>query len=90
MARASCSELFTYLPSRQNAHDGHLVRLRKNKPDVFKKIISGEMTMVEARKAAGMPVAKQTNLGRAQSAIRMMTKKERAEFVAWLRDEGII
>lgn len=83
-------ERITYLPSRHSHHDGHLVRLRKNKPDVFRKVVTGEMTMVEARRAAGMAVAKNTNVGRAQSAFRMMTKKERKEFLDWLRTEGFL
>jgi len=84
------NEKITYLPSRQRGDDGHLIRLRKNKPEVFRKVITGEMTMVEARRAAGMAVAKNTNVGRAQSAFRMMTKKARKEFLDWLRTEGFL
>jgi hypothetical protein len=77
----------TYLPSKQNAHDGHLVRLRKNKPDVFKRVVNGELTMVEARRKAGMKVGHHTNLGRAQSAFRMMTVRERRDFISWLKEK---
>jgi len=80
----------TYLPSRHSHHDGHLIRLRKNKPDVFRQVVKGELSMIEARKAAGMKVAKQTNIGRAQSAFRMMTKAERREFISWLKEEGAL
>jgi hypothetical protein len=80
----------TYLPSRHSHHDGHLIRLRKNKPDVFRQVVRGELSMIEARKAAGMNVTRNTNLGRAQSAFRMMTKKERREFVDWLKEEGVV
>jgi hypothetical protein len=45
---------------------------------------------MEARRRAGMPVTKQTNLGRAQSAFRMMAGKERREFVAWLKERGYL
>jgi hypothetical protein len=78
----------TFLPSRSMHHDGHPVRLRQNKPDVFKRVVKGELSMVEARRKAGMPVAMQTNLGRAQSAFRMMTAKERREFIAWLKEKA--
>lgn len=80
----------TFLPSAHKGHDGHLVRLRKNKPDVFKQVVRGELSMVEARKAAGMRVANHTNVSRAQSAVRNMTKAELREFIAWLREQGII
>lgn len=78
------NEKITYLPSRSMHHDGHLIRLRKNKPDIFKRVISGDMTMIEARKAAGMKVGHHTNLGRAQSAVRKTTGGERTEFLRWL------
>lgn len=80
----------TFLPSRHKGHDGHLVRLRKNKPDVFKQVVRGELSMVEARKAAGMKVGNHTNLGRAQSAVRNMTATERRKFIEWLREHGIV
>jgi hypothetical protein len=48
----------TYLPSRNKNDDGHLIRLRKNKPDVFRKVTSGEISMVEGRRAAGMKVVR--------------------------------
>lgn len=81
----------TYLPSRQTSddgHDGHIVRFRKNRPDLYKRLVSGEMTMIEARKSAGLAVA--TNLRRAKSAVRKMTKKERAAFIDWMKEEGYL
>lgn len=80
----------TYIPSRNRNEDGHLIRLRKNKPDVFKQVVRGELSMVEARRAAGMKVGHHTNLGRAQSAVRQMSKSERKEFIEWLKSEGLI
>lgn len=46
------TQKITFLPSRSTNLDGHLVRLRKNKPDVFKQVVKGELSMIEARKAA--------------------------------------
>jgi hypothetical protein len=80
----------TYLPSRQSEFDGHLIRLRENKPDVFYKVINGELSIVEARKRAGMKVGHHTNLGRAQSAFRRMTAGERRAFIDWLRSESYL
>lgn len=79
----------TYLPSQQKHDDGHLIRLRKNKPDIFKRVIRREITMIEARKEAGMKVARVTNVGRAQSAMRLMTEDERSDFIEWLASEGL-
>jgi hypothetical protein len=84
------SSRITYLPSRQGGTgtDCHLMRLRK-KPDVFKRVLSGELSMVEARRSAGIPV-KPTDTTRAKSLVRNMTAKERREFIAWLREEGFL
>lgn len=83
-----CGPHITYLPSRQKHEDGHLLRLRKNNPDVFKRVVSGELSMVDARREAGMKVDKVTNLGRAQSAVRKMTAKERRALLDWMREQG--
>lgn len=87
-------EKITYLPSRQKHDDGHLLRLRKNHPDTFSRVLAGEMTprqgMIAARKADGVRVANDTNLGRGQSAFRKMTDEERKAFIEWLRSEGFI
>lgn len=87
------STRITYMPSREvgsNALDGNLIRLRKNKPEIFKQVTSGELTIREARRAAGLVEAKQTNIGRAESAIRNMTKAERKQFFKWAREEGYL
>jgi hypothetical protein len=87
----SHTKRITYLPSRAGlGHDRHLLGLRKNKPDIFKRVVAGELSMVEARREAGLKVDRVTNLGRAKSAWRKMSSKERREFVAWLRDEGAL
>lgn len=80
----------TYLPSRNKNDDGHIVRLRKNKPEVFKKVASGNMTLLEARKSTGIGVDAHTSLGRTKAYFRRLGAKERREFVAWLRSEGHI
>jgi hypothetical protein len=77
----------TYLPSRQKALDGHLIRLRNSKPDVFRKVISGGLTVLDARKAAGLKTGNESNLARARSAFRRMKPKERSAFLAWLKAE---
>lgn len=77
----------TYLPSQQKALDGYLVRMRKNKPDVFRRVVAGELSMADARRAARMRVGP-TDINRAKSLVRNMTTKERREFIAWLKDEG--
>src|SRR5262245_6913683 len=38
----------TFLPSRSTNLDGNLVRLRKNKPELFKRVVAGELSMAEA------------------------------------------
>jgi hypothetical protein len=67
----------TYLPSRQTAaHDGHLIRLQRNHPELFQKVIDGEITMAEARKAAGLKVGKATPL---EVIVRLLPKLSSAE-----------
>lgn len=79
----------TYLPSKQKALDGYLVRMRRDKPDVFKRVVSGELSMADARRAARMRVGP-LDLTRAKSLVRNMTTKERREFIEWLKDEGYL
>ena len=79
---SSNTDRITYLPSRSGSnHDGHLVRLRKNKPDVFKRVVSGELSVVEARRAADMGI-KPTDLVRAKSTPR--TEKKLAKQIEHL------
>jgi hypothetical protein len=87
---ADISARITYLPSRQESTglDRNLIRLRRNEPEVFKRVVSGELSLIEARRQAGMKV--QTTLIRAKSLVRNMTPKERREFVSWMRDEGYV
>lgn len=92
------STRITYLPSRQigTGHDGNLIRLRRNKPDIFRRVVRGELSMVEARREArdagiaNMKVDTHTVLGRAKQYVEKMTAKERREFIAWMRDEGFL
>ena len=81
------ADKITYLPSQHKHEDGHLIRLRKNKPELFRKVISGELTALDARKKAGIKTGNESNLVRAQSAFRRMNPKERRAFIAWLRSE---
>lgn len=83
-------EKITYLPSRHQHHDGHLVRLSRNDPKTFRKVLNGELSVLEARRAAGMKVGHHTNLGRGKSAFSKMTPEERDEFIQWLRDQGYV
>ena len=88
-------EKITYLPSRaRSGIDKNMLRLRKNHPDTFKRVLAREMTarqgMVEARKSAGVRNGNESNLSRAQSAFRKMTETERGEFLQWLRDEDLL
>jgi hypothetical protein len=78
----------TYLPSRQSEFDGQITRLRRNKPELYKRVVGGELSLVDARRSAGMKV--QTDMTRAKSLIRNMTAKERRGFIAWMREEGFL
>lgn len=86
----------TYLPSRSGAgHDRYVLSLRK-KPDVFRRLVRGELSMSEARRKArdagveGLKVDTHTTLGRAKQYVEKMTSKERREFIKWLKDEGYL
>lgn len=85
----------TYLPSRSRAgFDRDILRLRKNNPDAFNRVLEGEITarkaMTEARKAAGIKNGNESNLVRAKSAINKLTDEEREALIEWLRSEGFI
>lgn len=84
-----------YLPSGQTSPaskvtDGNLVRLHRRDPKLFRKVVTGKMSLIEARKAAGMRVNNATPLVKARSVVRHMTDSERQEFIQWLREEGYL
>jgi hypothetical protein len=85
-------EKITYLPSRaNNSTDAALVRLRKNHPDTYQRVINGEITarqgMLAARHAEGERVTHDNHMGRAKSAFRNLSQVERDEFLTWVRNE---
>lgn len=86
---SSVRNAISYMPSRQKDIDGHLMRLRRADSSVYRKVVSGKMTVKEGRQAAGLKVQKVSNLGRAISAVKKMTDTERSEFMAWLKNSGI-
>lgn len=81
----STQEKITYLPSRNKNLDGQLILLRKKNRDLYRQVISGKISMTDARSSAGLKTGNESNLARAQSAFRKMTAKERKDFKDWLR-----
>jgi hypothetical protein len=54
--RALGNAPINYLPSMQRgpgAIDGHLVRLQKKKPDVFERVVGGELSLADALRKTG-------------------------------------
>jgi hypothetical protein len=82
----------TYLPSLNRGNDGNILRLRDKNPDIYRKVVSGRVSIPDALREAGVGSARdnQGRLGRAMYIVRNMTAKERREFVEWLKTEGII
>jgi hypothetical protein len=92
----SHNDKIMYLPSRSGpGHDRYVFSLRK-KPDVFRRLVRGELSMVEARREArnagveGMKVDAHTTLGRAKQYFEKLDAKERREFIAWMKEEGYL
>jgi hypothetical protein len=75
----------TYLPSRQNGSDSYLLRLRKNDPATYGKLVKGEIGLLDARRFSGMKVSHHTT-GRAKSVFAKLTEEERTEFLEWLAE----
>lgn len=87
MCGTSHTPKITYLPSRtggSSGNDGHLVRLRKNHPEAFQKVVKREMGIQDARRAVGIKTGTVSNPVRAQSAFGKMTNEERDQFLTWL------
>lgn len=84
----------TYLPSQQKHDDGHLLRLRKNHPETYRRVLAGELTprqgMLTARKADGERVNHDNRPLRVRSDFLLLSEGEKDEFVEWLRAEGYI
>jgi hypothetical protein len=90
------NDRITYLPSRNKAEDGHLIRLHKNKPDIFKRVMRGELSLIEARREAksagvmGLHPDNHTDLKRTKQYFARLTPKERREFIDWMKEEGYL
>ena len=80
----------TYLPSRQKELDGNLIRLRRRDPKIYKRVVTGKMTLIEGRKAAGMSVNHDDPLRRAKSTFKLLNDEQKVSFVEWLKAEGHI
>jgi hypothetical protein len=82
----------TYLPSGNTDIDGHLIRLRKNAPDIYRRVVSGEITVREGVREAGMQRAdsdiNRDPVDRAIMYIQRMKKDDVKRLMQWLRDEG--
>jgi hypothetical protein len=84
----------TYLPSMNKNVDGQLMRLRKGSPESYRKVISGELSVREAIREAGMQ-RKDSDINRdpverAIMYINRMKKSDIARLVEWLTAEGYI
>jgi hypothetical protein len=70
-----------YLPTGQSGHgagDGNLVRLRKSRPELFERVVAGEISLPEARRTAGC-VRTRTVLEQIKRLLPKLTVAERAE-----------
>jgi hypothetical protein len=65
---------------------GFCVQVSPERRALYRQVVSGRITMTEARRKAGMKVL--TYMERAQKAVRMLSAEDRAAFMAWLRKEG--
>jgi hypothetical protein len=85
-------EKICYLPSGQSgggAGDGNLVRLKKSRPDLWNRVVGGEMTLPAARREAGF-IRKKSALEEIKKWLPRLTTAERNELRAMLeipRDE---
>jgi len=70
-----------YLPTGQSGHgagDGNLVRLRKSRPELFDRVVAGEISLPEARRTAGC-VRKWSALEQIKKWLPKLTVAERAD-----------
>jgi hypothetical protein len=91
----------TYLPSGSGQYyhklktgpvDSVLIRLRKHAPDIYRRVVAGEMTPAEGFRLS--PLYKGNGdpkpLDRAIMLVKQMAKPDIKAFVAWLREQGHI
>ena len=70
-----------YLPTGQSgagAGDGNLVRLRKSRPELFERVVAGEITLPAARREAGF-IRKRSALEQIKKWLPKLTDAERDE-----------
>jgi hypothetical protein len=77
----------SYLPS-ENTADGNLLRLRKNHPDLYRRVTAGQIKLRNAIDEAG--IARRDPVAAAIAHLKRMDKKDIKRFVEWLRSEGHI
>ncbi len=80
----------TYLPSRQRgpgAIDGHLVRLRRNDPEAFGRLVRGEISLQDTRPAASVRKQGAVPLERLKSAYRALPPAAQQAFAQWLQKQ---
>lgn len=84
----------TYLPSLSGATDRALVSLRRNHPDMFKRVLAGQIkprqAIIEVRRADGERVNHDKRPLRVRSDFMLLSDDEKREFIKWLRSEGYV
>jgi len=93
-AHGHTNEKITYLPSRNSKLDGNLMRLRKNAPEVYERVTSGDMSIREGLREAGMQ-RKDSDINRdpvdrAIMYIKRMKKADVERFLQRLSEEGYL
>jgi hypothetical protein len=77
--------------SKQGTSKAYLLdRLESEAPALYDDVLRGKKKAKAAAREAGIIKEKITAVERGKSAVRMMTAKERREFIAWLKEEGCL
>jgi hypothetical protein len=76
----------TYLPSRAGGVDRNLFRLRKDHPDLYRRVTAGQIKLRDAIGEAGM--THRDPVTAVIARVKRMDKKDIKRFVEWLRSEG--
>ena len=82
-------ERITYLPSRQSAHDGHLMRLQKADSAAYRRVVTGKTSLADVLREKRDSGARQNNvLAYLRYQWNRATAAEKKQFLAWLREQG--
>jgi hypothetical protein len=76
------------MPKQKRDNDYYMQRLKKERPNLYRDVLAGKLTVNKARQQHGGLGGVRTPLSKLKSAWDAATAKERSDFLLWARISG--